>query len=219
MTSKNWAFKSLLWFRGYFNYDFLIFIRQLPYVCSRGVSNVNTCPKERFYDNFCASLRVSSPGRPGGGAKKEGVGRGGGKRGRTYFCARKVNNWWHQNWKAETTELKCRFVPVVSVSFSPAGEARKTHKDLAPFIPRAPFAQSFTAYPGYQRFFSRVQREFSVSAEGRSHEQKPETALEKSLAPRVYTVWLKANRDDCYKGYNESKYWKHKTCTVYHLAV
>ena len=34
-----------------------------------------------------------------------------------------------------------------------------------------------------------------MSAEGRSHEQKPETALEKSLAPRVYTVWLKANRD------------------------
>ena len=84
--------KSLLWFRGYFNYYFLIFIRQLPYVCSRGVFNVNTCPKERFFDNFCASLRVSSPGRPGGVAKKEGAGRGGGKRGRTYFCARKVNN-------------------------------------------------------------------------------------------------------------------------------
>ena len=32
------------------------------------------------------------------------------------------------------------------------------------------------------RGFSRVQREFSVLAEGRS---KPETALEKSLAPRV----------------------------------
>ena len=49
------------------------------------------------------------------------------------------------------------------------------------------------------RGFSRVRREFSVLAEGRSHErrsgearvtiktwQKPETALEKSLAPRVY---------------------------------
>ena len=84
--------KSLLWFRGYFNYYFLIFIRQLPYVCSRGVFNVNTCLKERFFDNFCASLRVSSPGRPGGVAKKEGAGRGGGKRGRAYFCTRKVTN-------------------------------------------------------------------------------------------------------------------------------
>ena len=61
-------------------------------MCSRGVFNVNTCPKERFFDNFCASLRVSSPGRPGGVAKKEGTGRGGGKRGRAYFCTRKVTN-------------------------------------------------------------------------------------------------------------------------------
>ena len=44
-------------------------------------------------------------------------------------------------------------------------------------------------YPGYQRFFSRAAGIFGV---GRSHErvtiktsQKPETALEKSLAPRV----------------------------------
>ena len=49
-------------------------------------------PKERFFDNFCASLRVSSPGRLGGRAKKEGVGRDGGKRGRAYFCASKVTN-------------------------------------------------------------------------------------------------------------------------------
>ena len=57
--------------------------------------------------------------------------------------------------------------------------------------------------PGYQRWFS---REFSVLAEGRSHErrslraghtiktwQKPETAPEKSLAPRVpalRNLWL-----------------------------
>ena len=61
-------------------------------MCSRGVFNVNTCPKERFFDNFCASLRVSSPGRPGGRAKKEGVEGGGGKSGRAYFCARKVTN-------------------------------------------------------------------------------------------------------------------------------
>ena len=36
------------------------------------------------------------------------------------------------------------------------------------------------------RGFSRVRRKFSVLAEGRSHErQRPETTLEKSLAPRV----------------------------------
>ena len=42
------------------------------------------------------------------------------------------------------------------------------------------------AYPEYQRFFSR-RREFSLLAEGRhiKTRQKPETALEKSLAPRV----------------------------------
>ena len=49
-------------------------------------------------------------------------------------------------------------------------------------------------YPGYQRFFSRAagifgfgRRADTSSAVGRSHErrQKPETALEKSLAPRV----------------------------------
>ena len=56
-------------------------------------------------------------------------------------------------------------------------------------------------YPGYQRFFSRAAENFQCglkadtsSAVGRSHEhtqvtiktrQKPETALEKSLAPRV----------------------------------
>ena len=49
-------------------------------------------------------------------------------------------------------------------------------------------------YPVYQRFFSRT-GEFSVLTEGRSHErvtiktwEKPETALEKSLAPRVIIV-------------------------------
>ena len=52
------------------------------------------------------------------------------------------------------------------------------------------------------RGFSRVRREFSVLAEGRNHErlfarvtiktwQKPETALEKSLAPRVTVLWCR----------------------------
>ena len=42
-------------------------------------------------------------------------------------------------------------------------------------------------YPGYQRFFSRAEGIFGV-AEGRrifGRRPKPETALEKSLAPRV----------------------------------
>ena len=64
--------KSLLWFRGYFNYYFLIFIRQLPYVCSRGVFNVNTCPKERFFDNFCAFFASKLSGAPWRRGEKRG---------------------------------------------------------------------------------------------------------------------------------------------------
>ena len=49
------------------------------------------------------------------------------------------------------------------------------------------FISCSRSYPGYQRFFSRAAGIFGV---GRSYErrktwQKPETALEKSLAPRV----------------------------------
>ena len=112
----------------------------------------------------------------------------------TSFVAR-MSQWWKQVIKSWTSIIILRSGEGLT-SFNKhnhayfSGETKSTIKLSCRGV--------HFFYPGYQRFFSRAAREFSVLPEGRhifdrrpkprvtiKTWKKPETALEKSLAPRV----------------------------------